>query len=419
MKKYIIAAGVCGMMSMPAMAQTVDAGIALNSFKTSMKDPNLAYSHLEKAKMYIDKAMQSDADKAKPKTWFYAGEIYTSLVMFGKLSSGEMLINAFMQMASDANNVPQSKANEIMNALLDNADFDKGLEYYNQHITMPKKAKDDYTEEIKQGLGQGVMIFMTIGNSALQAKEYLLAAKAFSRTYRIMQISGNVDYAIPFNAAVAFENAKDWEKAAELYKVCMDQNFEGAASTGRYAKSLYNLGKKDEAWKVLEEGRAKHGQDKDFASEEANLYIASGQIEKAEGALLALIQSDPKNAMLHFNVGVVYDNSGQTEKAEAAYNKALELDPNYFDALFNLGAMHYNKAVEYIKSANNRNIDDSKGYESDRKAADDHFKAAIPHLENARSIMPSDKANLRILMTIYGELKMEAKRKEINDELNK
>lgn len=419
MKKYLIAVGMCGAMAIPVLAQTTDAGIAFNNFKRDMKDPALAYSHLEKAKQYIDKAMLSEADKAKPKTWYYAGDIYTSLVMFNKLSTGEMLINAFMQMASDPENVPKAKAKEIVNALLDNTDFDKGLDYYNQHITMPKKAKDDYTEEIKAGLGQGIMIFLTLANSALQEGEYELAAKAYTRTYRIMQIIGKVDYSIPFNAAVAYENGKNWEKASELYKVCMEQNFEGPASTGRYAKSLYNLGKKDEAWKVLEEGRKTHGSHKDFASEEANLYIASGQIEKAEAALIALINSDPKNPLLHFNVGVVYDNSGQTDKAAAAYNKAIDLDPSYFDALFNLGAMHYNKGVEFIKSANNRNIDDAAGYEKDRKAADDQFKAAVPHLENARSIAPADKQNLRILMTIYGELKMDAKRKEINDELNK
>jgi tetratricopeptide (TPR) repeat protein len=417
MKKLFSVVAVTLMLGGAALAQSTDAGIALNNYKKAVMsgDAEAASKQLNEAKDYIDKAMASETEMAKPKTWYYAGEIYTSLVSFAKLRNGEDLQTAMMAMMQKPDQVDPAKGKEIMELLLTDPNFDKGLDYFKKHIDMPKKAKDDYSEEIKASLGQGTMIFIMMGNGALQKQEYEMATKAYVKATKIMAMTGVVDYAVQFNAGVSAENAKDWSTAVDMFKTCASNNYEPAVSYGRWAKCLINLEKKDEAFKVLDEGRAKHGGSKEFALEEANIYIATGDLPKAEAALNTLIQNDPKNPLLHFNVGVIYDNTQQYDKAEAAYNKALEIDASYFDANYNMGAMFYNQGVDYFKKI--QDIDDMAVYAKEEKVAKELFQKGLPYMEKARAIMPDDKNTLNILKSMYLRLGMNEKAKEVSDQL--
>ena len=64
------------------------------------------------------------------------------------------------------------------------------------------------------------------------------------------------------------------------------------------------------------------------------------------------IESDPTNKILHFNIGVTYDNISNKyhdenkhdlafnymNKAIVGYENAIKLDSTYVDAYYNLGA---------------------------------------------------------------------------------
>src|SRR5690606_27685069 len=105
---------------------------------------------------------------------------------------------------------------------------------------------------------------------------------------------------------------------------------------------------------------------------------------------------------LFSSLGVVYDNMGNADgvpaaqsaeylkKSEEAYKKALEIKPDYIDALFNLGALHINQGVKITEKANT--ITDNVIYAKEVKKADEHFKIAMPYLEKALELNPSDPA---------------------------
>lgn len=416
MRSRIFTAILGVVLASGAMAQSSSAGISLGNFRKAVasQDMDAAFNELQEAKTYIDKAMASETESTKPKTWYYAGEIYTSLMMYDKLSNGEVLMNVQMQMMQEPDKVTPELQKELMNMMLANENFDNGLKYWKKHLDMPnKKSKDDYSEEITRNFMMMNMMFIGLGNNALQANEQATALNAYKKSILMMEATGKVDFAVYFNAGLAAEASENWTEAASLFQTCAQKDFEGAISYGRWAKALLKQEKNEEAMKILDEGRAKHGANKDFAIEEANIYISLGNLEKAEGAMQTLIASDPKNPLLHFNVGVIYDNSGEIDKAASAYKKAIELDGNYFDANYNMGAMFFNLGVDYFKKI--QDIDDMAKYAEEEKKAKELFSNALPYMEKSKEIIPGDVNTLKILKSIYARLGMNDKFNEVND----
>lgn len=52
------------------------------------------------------------------------------------------------------------------------------------------------------------------------------------------------------------------------------------------------------------------------------------------------LEKSPNNAVLHYNMGVVYDDMGIFDKALLEYNKAIELNPKLAAAYYNMGCIH-------------------------------------------------------------------------------
>lgn len=67
-----------------------------------------------------------------------------------------------------------------------------------------------------------------------------------------------------------------------------------------------------------------------IAQQSGNYDIAVNLIKKA-------IQSNPGNPMYYYNLGIVYENQGKMDEATSYYQKALKLKPDYAEAYNNLG----------------------------------------------------------------------------------
>jgi tetratricopeptide (TPR) repeat protein len=66
--------------------------------------------------------------------------------------------------------------------------------------------------------------------------------------------------------------------------------------------------------------------DTDAVINMAFCYYYLGDLDSAQGALVAQTEKDPNNAVLWAKLGQVYQNNGDTENAKTAYNKAISLD---------------------------------------------------------------------------------------------
>jgi Flp pilus assembly protein TadD len=66
-------------------------------------------------------------------------------------------------------------------------------------------------------------------------------------------------------------------------------------------------------------------------------HLNQGQSADAVLALRRAIELDPKNAILHNNLGAALDKEGKKDEALASFQAAVRLKPDYADALHNLG----------------------------------------------------------------------------------
>ncbi|MFQ5599328.1 MAG: tetratricopeptide repeat protein [Candidatus Krumholzibacteriia bacterium] len=67
---------------------------------------------------------------------------------------------------------------------------------------------------------------------------------------------------------------------------------------------------------------------------------APGDVERAERLLLELLLRTPGEPLLHFNVGVIFEQQGKLREARAAWARALRLDPNFAPARDRLRAVN-------------------------------------------------------------------------------
>src|SRR3974390_433990 len=72
---------------------------------------------------------------------------------------------------------------------------------------------------------------------------------------------------------------------------------------------------------------------------EAQSQLDAGHPEQAVPILKDLLDKNPDNYGVWFNLGVAYGVAGQSPEAEAAFRKVLSLEPKLYEAQLNLGLL--------------------------------------------------------------------------------
>jgi len=166
---------------------------------------------------------------------------------------------------------------------------------------------------------------------------------------------------------------------------------------------------------VIEEGKKKFPGDFVLNVEEFNYWYAKGDNDKAQQALQNAITANPNNKILHFNIGVTYDNLSNKShdakdhvkaveymnKAIEGYTSAINIDENYVDAYYNLGALYYNQSITLKSVAGDLS---GEKYDAEMARADEMLKKAIPLLEKVLTLAPTDKSTLTVLKSLYFNL---------------
>lgn len=284
--------------------------------------------------------------------------------------------------------------------------------------------KDRFSKSVK------IKLTLLIGDLTNQAvagfneEAYEKAMKSFEQIMAIEQTPvykaedpNAVDTVIIFNAGLAAYNAKQYDKAIEYYKQAAKYKYNGAKTYSLIANSYFQKKDTAGALQVLQDGLKEYSDNGILLVEVINVYLNANKIDAAMKYLDIAIAQDPKNASYFFAQGTLYDKLQKPEEAATSYLKAIEYKEDYFDAYYNLGALYYNKGVKQVDVANLVPSSQPDKYEVEKDKADVEFKKAIPYMEKAHEINPTDKFTLESLKTLYYRLKMLDKHAEIIEKM--
>ena len=121
-----------------------------------------------------------------------------------------------------------------------------------------------------------------------------------------------------------------------------------------------------------------------------------------------MVQTDPNNPELFYNLGVSSMQVGETDRAKTYYARALELDPNYSYAQINMASIILQGEKDLVEEMNNLGTSaaDNRRYDELKEERNEMYREALPYLEGASQTVPDNVEVLRTLMNLYSQLGM-------------
>lgn len=358
----------------------------------------LKNGELDKAKEYIDKTVEHSQTKEDARSWFYRGNVYLSIHM-----SEEPEYKALDDNALDI----------ALDSYLKAQEYDTRKQYYTDIVTNLFIISEQ---------------FYNLGVENYNEAAYLNAMKAFEKSMEVTQEIGSLDTMAMFNVALTAEVAGEYEVARKYYKNLLEMEYYTPDIFMSMGRISMIEGDTIKALEHIASGREMYPEDFNLLINEINVYLLSGEVEKAVDQLELAVEKDNTNPTIFFAVGVAYDQlktekpeseDEYFEKAEKAYENAISLDPDYFDPTYNLGALYVNAAAVLIEEANKLPLDKDEEYNKLIEEANEYLNKAMPRLERALEIQPDDFNSMVSLKEIYTRLNKLEKLQEMNQRIKK
>ena len=262
-------------------------------------------------------------------------------------------------------------------------DYNKAYEMFIRHINIPEmKMMQD--EKIKSEMVLDTNYYTCLyyaGRFAYEAQRYEDAIATFNRMNTA--------------AAKAGANHRDIVFANEyIYQIYIEQK-DTVNAVAKLKECIESF--PEEPW---------------FMQNLINLYINSGQEEKAIDYLDIAINREPNVGQYYNSKGSILARIGRFEDAFAAFDKALALEPD--NALF-----QESYGFAYIDLSNKLSDDatylDAKAYKQAKKEIDATNLKALPYFEKAYQLEPDNDSYKRSLRQLYYRLGMIDKYNALND----
>ena len=246
---------------------------------------------------------------------------------------------------------------------------------------------------------------------------------SFAGAVQMSDVIGYKDTVAMFNAALSADKLDKYDDAIKYYHMAAEANYLGNADVYRNIIQVVNRkndGPSDEAFKYIEEAKAKYPGDINIIIEEFNYHNSKGNADAAQASLQKAIEKDPRNPVFHYSIGATFDElanakheEGKHEEAKAfvvkaaeSYDKAIELDPKFADAYYNMGVLYNNESYNLTNEM--KSIEDVKLQDAKLKESRELLKKAIPYLEKSHELTPTDANTLKLLKSIYFTVEDEA-----------
>ncbi len=419
MRKYILIVSAIMITSVVFAQKTkVQSAYSYNqAFERNRK-----CSELKSGIEAIDMAIEHEQTKTWAKTWKYRGDLYFNIIASKDKLCKEIDVNALDKCADSYLKalVLNFDDAELKKLNLEKEDGSDMMKFLGALQNKSKVDDDSYIADIMGRRFPGLAgEYANAGIGLFTKKDYKGAQDKFGKSMLISQLTGKMDTMILFNTALASEYAEDFETAKKTYDALIALKYNIGGNGPDLYRSMARIykkeGNKEKAAEYIKKGREAYPDNNNLLVEELEGYLQSGDHEKALENLNIAITNDAANPVLYFARGTVYENEkiNNKDKAVADYIKALELDPNYFDAAFNLGAHYFNTGADNINESNDVPINETKKFNALKAEAKKNFEAAVPYIETAHKVKPSDVDTGNMLIKLYTHTEQYEKAKEI------
>ena len=342
----------------------------------------LKNSNLLEAKQYIDEAYNNEKTSNEAKMWNYRAKIYFKISQAQYTDTTISFDNDAIFKASQAHI--------------------KCLQTNKRGKIIVRKWTSE--EDVRNGLMQCALLLFNMGGAAYDSQEYKLALTYYNEILNILPYDNDGILTVKkenviYNSVFVARALKDAKMAEKFLQQLIDVDFNEPNIYVFMSESLIDQGNTDGALEYLSIGRSKFPSNEYLLNTEINLYITLNKLSELIVKFTEAIKLDPKNFMLFFNRGTIYDQEGDTENAEKDYIMAIELNPSSFGANYNLGALYFNAGAETINKANATS--NNTTHRKLKKEAESLFVKALPYMQAAHELDSSDKNTMISLTQLY------------------
>jgi tetratricopeptide (TPR) repeat protein len=370
---------------------------------------DLRRGKLDKALVASDLTVQNQTTKSMAKTWYYRGHIFIEIGI----------------------------TKDEKYAGLDQKPMQHAFEAYTKAIELDED--QEFTSEITQNMGFIAQQFYNNAALGYNNKDYAASARDFKKSYDVYKTIGVVDTTALLNYAISCDYKSSLDTtdqsiqfqndALAAYQELMAMEYFVPTMFSSMANIYREREKYDKAEEIVGKGRQLFPNDNPLVLAEINLYMTTGQDDKAINSLIEASVQDSTNHTIWFALANQYDKmSSDTllskedrqiyfDKAKETYFKVIEVNENHFESYLNLGAMFVNSAAEIQQVANDLPLNAVDEYNELKAQADALLAEALPFLEKAMEINPHERDTIISLKEIYSRLGKLEKAKEMNQKL--
>ena len=354
-----------------------------NRADKAAKQMSFAKIELGKAKASIDLAAENEETKNEARTWHYYGIVYYKIAAY-----------------PDFNDLDPEALDKSLNAFIKIIELDPA--YANDRQNM---------FDIYQHIQSITSNYFNKGAVAYENGEYKEAIDCYMSAYKSNLVIGQKDNeALLIAAQIALYNAKEYESAIAICNQLLAEQYESPKVYQYLAVANSQLGNDEDMLKYINEGRAKFPEDDNLVNEQINAYLKLKREAEIIDQIKEMANKNSNNSIYCLIIGTIYSNQESeiynVDSALVYYNRAIEINPNDENAYINVGSMYIDKSAALINKANELPLDKFKEYDALIAEAKVFDEKALPYVEKAYELVPTDDAIRQALRTLYVRLKM-------------
>jgi len=316
--------------------------------------------------------------------------------------------------------------------------LDKAYEAYKKAEELDPKGKFRTKGSVKTSISSLRTLYLNKGVKYYGEQKFALAVVQLEKALDLNEYPKNAADTsfntglITYYTGIMAQSAKDYATAEKYYTICIDKKYQNDLAYHSLATLYREMAQPEKELAIVQKGYQLYPNSKDLLVDFINYYLTVGQSEAALEKLTKAVNDNPENPTFYYATGTLYDTmeKDSTDKYTADkkkefhnlaitnYKKAIELKADYFEPLYNLGALYYNEAAAILKEADKLPINKKAEFEAKQNEAKIKFKEALPYMEKANEVLPTDRSTLQTLLTIYHRLQIYDKKKATQEKLD-